>query len=127
MPEPFSSSPFSCKDHPSALNISARPNREEIVLAFSGEADAAAGPLLTHALTQATVFGHTRIALDLAELEFIDTHCLSILFDAHETLRDLGGDLVLRSPQPSVRRLLDILQRDDLIQLPYAAASTTIR
>ena len=113
---PVDPSPFSCKDHPSALNISARPSREEIVLEFSGEADAAAGPLLAHALTQATAYGHTRIAIDLADLDFIDTHCLSILFDTHTSLKNLGGDLVLRSPQPTVRRLLDILQREDLIQ-----------
>src|SRR5258706_13106540 len=115
MPD-HSSPSFNCKDHPCALNISARPSREEIVLAFSGEADAAAGPLLAHALTQATSYGHTRTAIDLADLDFIDTLCLSILFDTHESLRDRGGDLVLLSPQPPVRRLLDILRRDDLIQ-----------
>jgi len=87
------------------------------VLAFSGDADAAAGPLLTHALAQATANGHTRIALDLAELEFIDAHCLSILFDTQERLRELGGELILRSPPLSVRRLLDILEREDLIEL----------
>lgn len=114
MPE---ASPFSCKDHPSALNISARASRDAIVLAFSGEADAAAGPLVAHALHQATAYGHTRIQVDLAELEFIDTHCLGILFDTHEDLRANGGDLVLRSPQPPVRRLLDILERQDLIEL----------
>jgi anti-anti-sigma regulatory factor len=32
-------------------------------------------------------------------------------------LRDRGGDLILHSPQPAVRRLLDILQREDLIEL----------
>jgi anti-sigma B factor antagonist len=109
--------PFACKDHPCALNISASPSRDAIVLAFCGEADAAAGPLLSHALTQASAYGHTRIAIDLADLEFIDTHCLSILFDTHEMLRDHGGDLILLSPQPAVRRLLDILQREDLIEL----------
>jgi anti-sigma B factor antagonist len=114
MPDDFPSA-FSCKDYPSALNIAARPSPTELVLAFSGEADAAAGPLLAHALSQATAYGHTRIALDLAELEFIDTHCLSILFDTHESLRDRGGDLVLLSPRPPVRRLLDILERQDLI------------
>lgn len=111
------SPPFSCKDHPSALNISARAGRDAIVLAFSGEADAAAGPLLSHALTQATAFGHTRISIDLADLEFIDTHCLSILFDTHDALSASGGDLILCSPQPPVRRLLDILERQDLIDL----------
>jgi anti-sigma B factor antagonist len=108
---------FNCKAHPSALNISARPSREEIVLAFSGEADAAAGPLMAHALSQAIAYGHTRITIDLADLDFIDTYCLSILFDTRDSLRDAGGDLVLISPQPTVRRLLDILQREDLIQL----------
>ena len=109
---------FSCKDHPSPLDISARARRDAaLVLAFHGEADAAAGPLLAHALTQATTSGHTRIAIDLADLEFIDTHCLSILFDTHERLRECGGDLTLLSPQPAVRRLLDILQRQDLIEL----------
>ena len=57
------------------------------------------------------------IAIDLAELEFIDTHCLSILFDTHERLRECGGDLMLMSPQPAVRRLLHILRRQDLIEL----------
>jgi anti-sigma B factor antagonist len=109
--------PFSCKDHPSALNIDARASRDAIMLAFSGEADAAAGPLLAHALSQATAYGHTRIAIDLADLEFIDTHCLSILFDTHESLQSQGGDLTLISPQPTVRRLLDILEHQDLIQL----------
>ena len=111
------SPPFSCKDHPSALNISARASRDAIVLAFSGDADAAAGPVLAYALTQATAYGHTRIAVDLADLEFIDTYCLSILFETQEMLRDRGGDLVLRSPRPPVRRLLDILERQDLIEL----------
>jgi anti-anti-sigma factor len=73
--------------------------------------------LFAHALRQASENGHTRVAVDLADLEFIDTHCLSIIFGAHEKLRDRGADLVLRSPQPSVRRLLDILERQDLIEL----------
>src|SRR4051794_3026464 len=111
------SPPFSCKDHPSALNIRARASRDAIVLAFRGDADAAAGPLVAHALTQATAYGHTRIAVDLAELEFIDTYCLSILFETRQMLRDRGGDLVLRSPPAPVRRLLDILERQDLIEL----------
>jgi anti-anti-sigma factor len=111
------SPPFSCKDHPSALQIDARTSGNALVLALRGEADAAAAPMVSHALTQASTNGHRRLAIDLADLEFIDSHCLSVLFDTHEILRNRGGDLVLRSPQPAVRRLLDILQRDDLIEL----------
>lgn len=108
---------FSGDEHPSALNVDARASHDEIVLVFSGDADAAAGPLLSHTLAEASANGHTRVAVDLADLEFIDTHCLSILFATHEQLRDRGVDLVLLSPQPPVRRLLDILERQDLIEL----------
>jgi anti-anti-sigma factor len=117
---------FSCKDHPSALNIDARADRDEVVLVFSGEADAAAGPLLTHALARASANGHGRIAVDLAGLDFIDTHCLGILFDARERLKHRGTDLTLRCPQPPVRRLLDILRREDVIEHPRADGGPTV-
>jgi anti-anti-sigma factor len=107
----------SCPTTPSALRVAAHTTRDEIVVAFSGDADVYTAPLFAHALTQASENGHTKVAVDLADLEFIDTHCLSIIFGAHEKLRDRGADLVLRSPQPSVRRLLDILERQDLIEL----------
>lgn len=109
--------PFSCQANPCALKVAAHSRRDEIVLVFSGEADVAAGPLLAHALTQASVHAPSRVAVDLSGLEFIDTHCLSIIFGTQDKLRARGADLVLRSPQPSVRRLLDILERQDLIEL----------
>ena len=109
---------WSCQTNPSALRVDAHTGRDEIVLAFTGEADPSTAPLLAHALRQASELGYARVAVDLVGLEFIDTHCLSIIFGTHEKLTDRGGDLVLRSPQPSVRRLLDILQRQDLIEHP---------
>ena len=107
---------WSCQSTPSALRVDAHTARDEIVLAFSGEADAHTAPLLSHALTQAAEYGPGRVAVDLAELAFIDTQCLSIILDTHERLRDRGEALVLRSPPPAVRRLLDILERQDLIE-----------
>jgi anti-anti-sigma factor len=88
----------------------------EVVLIFTGEADVSAAPLLAHALAQASWYRHARVAVDLADLDFIDAHCLEIIFDARDELRARGADLVLRSPRPLVRRLLDILQREDLIE-----------
>lgn len=108
---------WSCQtSRPSALRVDARTGRDEVVLAFSGEADPSTAPLLAHALRQASEIGHARLAVDLTGLEFIDTHCLSIIFGTHEELRERGAHLVLRRPQPSVRRLLEILQRQDLIE-----------
>jgi anti-anti-sigma factor len=100
----------------SELNIDARAGKDELVLVFSGEADVSTAPVLAEALTRASANGHSRVAIDLAGLDFIDTHCLSIIFATLDKLRDRGADLVLRSPQPSLRRLLDILERQDLIE-----------
>lgn len=109
---------WSCSATPSPLRVEAHSCRDEIVLVFSGEADVATAPLLAHALTRACESGYSRVAVDLAGLEFIDTHCLEIIFGTQDKLRDRGADLVLRSPHSSVRRALDILQRQDLIECP---------
>jgi anti-anti-sigma factor len=101
---------------PNPFSVSGHAGTNEVVLVFTGEADVSAAPLVAHALAQASWYRHARVAVDLAGLEFIDSHCLEIIFGAHEELRDRGADLVLRSPQPSVRRLLDILERQDLIE-----------
>ncbi|HTL85353.1 MAG TPA: STAS domain-containing protein [Acidimicrobiia bacterium] len=100
--------------NPFGVTSHAGPN--EVVLIFTGEADVSAAPLLAHALSRASRYRHARVAVDLADLDFIDTYCLGIIFDARDELRARDADLVLRSPRPSVRRLLDILQREDLIE-----------
>jgi anti-anti-sigma factor len=108
----------SCEATPSPLRVEAHTGRDEIVLVFSGEADVATAPLLTRALTDASENGHARVTVDLGGLEFLDTYCLDIILDMWAKLRDRGADLVLRSPQPSIRRILDIAERQDLIERP---------
>jgi anti-anti-sigma factor len=105
----------SCESVPSPFSVSGHARPNEIVLVFKGEADVAAAPLVEHALTRASAYPHMRVLIDLADVEFIDTHCLAIIFGVHDELRDRGAELVLRSPRPPVRRLLDILGRQDLV------------
>jgi len=107
---------LSCETVPSPLRVNGYAGTDEIVLWFRGEADASAAPLLAHALSQASSYPHTRVSVDMAELEFIDTCCLEILFRARDQLRERGADLVVRSPRPPVRRLLEILRKQDLIE-----------
>jgi len=99
-----------------ALSVNGYVGPDEIVLALSGEADVASAPLLGRVLSQACSYGHTRIALDLAGLDFINSHCLSLILGTRDMLRDRGADLVLRAPRSSVRRILGILQQEDVIE-----------
>ena len=105
-----------CKAVPDAFSVNCHVSPDEYVLVLGGQADVAAGPVLADALSQASAYRHARVSVDLAGLEFIDAYCLAIIFGARDELRDRGTDLVLRSPRPPVRRLLDILARQDLIE-----------
>jgi stage II sporulation protein AA (anti-sigma F factor antagonist) len=48
------------------------------------------------------------VVLDLTALEFLDSTGLGVLIRANRDLREAGGALRVRSPQPQVRRVLDI-------------------
>jgi anti-anti-sigma factor len=112
-----------CK--PGGLRFAAHTDHNELVLAVLGEADAGEAPILGKALEHASSNGHTRVTIDLANLSFIDTRCLSLIFATHERLEARGVDFVLRAPQPPVRRLLNILKRHDLLEGSSARAVAT--
>jgi anti-sigma B factor antagonist len=54
--------------------------------------------------------------VDLEGLSFIDSSGIRTLVIARKRMLKNGGDLVLLSPQPQVRRVLEITGLDDLIR-----------
>ena len=46
--------------------------------------------------------------MDLAQLDFIDSTGLYVLVSGLKRLRELGGDLGLRSPKPSAMKLFEM-------------------
>lgn len=54
------------------------------------------------------------VVIDLAETSFIDSSGLTVLVKAHRRLEEVGGVLVLRSPNPAARKLFDITGFDRL-------------
>jgi anti-anti-sigma factor len=53
--------------------------------------------------------------IDLARLSFIDVSGINVLVRAECRARAYGGSLVLRSPNRSVRRLLEVLRLDAVL------------
>ena len=90
------------------LQIDARLQDDELVLAVRGEADMSTAPVLANALGDASINGRRRVVLDLEALEFIDGRCLGMMISTHDALVATGADLVLRHPSPLVLRLLRI-------------------
>src|SRR5438067_4850334 len=80
-----------------------------VVLVVEGEVDTFTSARLREALNEALDTGAQEIALDLAEMELIDSTGLGVLVGALKKLRERDGAMVLRSPTPAVMRVLSIV------------------
>jgi anti-anti-sigma factor len=70
---------------------------------------AESGDPLLKEMTQAQV---KRLIIDLTEVEFIDSHGLRNLLNAHRDFSGQNIDIVLRNPNSHLKRLLRIMQFD---------------
>lgn len=73
-----------------------------------GEVDVYTAPRLKDKLLQLERDGIHNIAIDLAQVGFIDSVGLGVLIGALRRARAGGGTLVLAGPNPRIRRILDI-------------------
>lgn len=72
---------------------------------------------LREELVQLIDNGVTTVVLDLARMEFVDSTGLDVLVGAHKRLSQRGGELVLRSPRPATRRVLEITRLDTVFTI----------
>lgn len=80
---------------------------------LSGELDASNAATLRTQLEAVVADGHTRLVLDVGELEFIDSTGLRAIVLVDETCREAGGALILHEPTEVVRRVLRIAGVDE--------------
>ena len=99
------------------LRVEVSASREELVLRIEGEADLATAAVLARSLVSVSRDPHGRVVLDIADLRFIDAHCLGVICNARRLLRDEDRDLVVRSAPPMVRRLLAICELQALVEV----------
>jgi anti-sigma B factor antagonist len=78
------------------------------VVVVAGELDAHSAPVLDAALDQARAGRPTRVVVDMAGVSFIDSSGLRSLIRARRQHEDDPDSLVIRRPQPSTIRLLEI-------------------
>jgi len=56
-----------------------------------------------------------RLVFDLSAVPFIDSSGLGALLGAVRRTRELGADVVLCSPRPSIRRVLEMVELDRVV------------
>ena len=91
------------------LIIDVRESGEDgVVLTLRGELDPHTAPRLRERIDEAFASDRVQMALDLAGVTFIDSSGLRVILSGHKEANERGGKLVLQSPSPTARRLLDI-------------------
>lgn len=88
---------------------------ERVVVRVRGEVDLYTAPALERRLNELIDDGAREIALDLGELEFMDTTGLCVLVKAMKRLRAHDGRILLRSPRRSVQKTLEITGLDQTL------------
>ena len=83
-------------------------------LRLKGELDLGTAHCLARALERAYEDGAGTVVVDLSGLEFIDSTGLHELVVALMRQRARGGDVLLRAPNPTTARVLEIVGLDQL-------------
>ena len=79
-----------------------------VLVAISGELDAHSVPSLDKLSDELVSDGYVHFTFDMSQTTFIDSAGLRSLVSLQSTLKEKGGELVLRAPGDPVARLLRI-------------------
>ncbi|MFP5327177.1 MAG: STAS domain-containing protein [Acidimicrobiia bacterium] len=107
---------------PFAVDVEVTGNADTAVVRPSGEIDIATGPALEAEVEFLVEAGIRTCAIDLTDVEFIDSAGLQLLLAARAALRRVGGTFSIRGASPSVSRLLDISGMSALLEEPAPAS-----
>jgi anti-anti-sigma factor len=93
---------------PTHLVIDRASENGVVELRLHGELDLASSPLLEGEIEEVEGSAHSRLVIDLSELEFMDSTGLHVLVAAHERSLANGHQLSLRRGQPAVQRIFEL-------------------
>jgi anti-sigma B factor antagonist len=98
------------------VTIEVLRERGDTILAVRGDVDMATAPFLWERVEQ-VLPDSERVIVDLRDVDFLDSSGLSVFVRAHRRLCHAGGALVLRSPNPRVRQVLDLTGLDQVLTI----------
>jgi anti-sigma B factor antagonist len=96
---------------------------DAFVVTLSGEVDLHTAPALEQALEGVLGLGGTSVALDLADVSFVDSTTLGVLLRYHERFRNRGGQLVVVTTDRRVLRTFEVTGLDRLLEIERRLAN----
>ena len=87
------------------------------VVSVKGEVDLYTAPSLKESVADLVTSGRSKIAVDLGEVEFMDSTGLGVLIGALRRCREAGGSLTLIAPREPVLKVLAITGLDKVFSI----------
>jgi anti-anti-sigma factor len=102
-----------------ALQIGTRDlgHDREVQVTLAGELDMDTADMLERSVLPVVVSVPPRIVLDLADLTFCDSAGTRTIIKLARDARRLGTQLVVAAPRPDVRRIFEIVQLGQLLEI----------
>jgi anti-sigma B factor antagonist len=95
---------------------------DAFIVTLTGEVDLHTAPSLEQALEGVVALGGTAVALDLAEVSFVDSTVLGILLRYHDRLQSLGGELVIVTEDRRLLRTFEVTGLDRILAIEQKLA-----
>lgn len=90
------------------LNVSVSAEGDHTTVVVNGEVDAASSDALRSAIFDVIEKGQPHVAVDMADVAFIDSSGLRVLIGSFKAAEAAGGKLRVTNPSDAVVRLLEI-------------------
>jgi anti-anti-sigma factor len=94
---------------------------ESTLVRLAGELDMATVPLVREVLERECERRPSRLTLELADVEFLDSSAMNLFVTIHRRLRAGGSDLVLADPSYAAAHTMQIAQLHRLLTVAYNA------
>lgn len=85
------------------------------VLKLVGKLNMVSAPQLREVISSAVLAGNPRIAVDLSDVDFMDSSGLGALVNGLKSTRQAGGDLRIASPTEQVKLVLELTNLDRVL------------
>jgi anti-sigma B factor antagonist len=99
------------------FNVSLTEQADGAVLRVSGEVDIVTAPVLHRHLESVVAASRPVVVIDLSETTFLDARGVGVIVAARKQVGAYGGRLVLRRPPPVVRRVLELADQLDRLEV----------
>lgn len=102
------------------FNVTLTEQAEGVIVRVSGEVDIVTAPVLQRHLDSAIASGRPTVVIDLSATTFLDARGVGALVAARKQITRNGGRLVLRKPPALVRRVLEVADQIDRVEIDDA-------